>query len=170
MRVFPAVVLVVAVAQAAANYWDAKAPNQQDKDSSWAFSWTDPCNGHESQYTVVTTRMGFQEAELYCQTEFNGHLASPSTESEDNAIRMALFRFPLEEYSFFWFGGIKVEDHWEFANGQLMEYTGWYVSAPAETGGYAAFWSEATYYDWVNFPQDETPIGAMPQWAFICEA
>ena len=29
MRVLPAAVLVVAVAQAAANYWDAKAPNQQ---------------------------------------------------------------------------------------------------------------------------------------------
>jgi len=159
-------VLVVAVAQAAANL--APTQNKQEK-LFWDFSWTNPCTGEESKYSVFTTPMGFHEAELYCQTEFNGHLASPSTEMEDMAIKFALFRFPFGNYSFLWFGGHMVGDHWEFTNGEMMNYTGWHGN-PTDSN-YGSFGPESNNFrDWVSLPQEDTPIGGYPQFPFVCEA
>ena len=177
MRAAAAVLLTLVLAQ-------ASAKNTGKFEIFKQFYRTDPDTGKLTEYTIVLNEVAWDVAEKYCQTEFKGHLAAPSTQAENEFIRNTFYDSikgeDIDKLTMMWFGGFMPTTDWEFTNGEEMTtgayVTGWSTTAP---NGIAAQ-DNPKYADdrylaygghepgvrrgWVRFPQPG------PRWPFICEA
>ena len=173
-----AVLLILVVAQASAKSFEEFGPSDFYK----TFSWTNPDTDKVSKYAISTTRLTWDDAEEYCQTVFNGHLAAPSTQAENDFLKwtFSILVHP-KDIHMMWFGGFRYSTNpnsFYFTNGEETTrkayVAGMSTTAPngiAAQGDpeysdyrYAAYGTKGQDYGWVMFPQPG------PEWPFICEA
>merc|ERR1711915_412424 len=124
----------------------------EEKAPTWSFTWTNPVPGAVSTYYVVEEAQDFFAAETQCNLQFRGHLAAPSTQAENEHIRLKIserFGFYLESGRL-WFGMIK-RANWEFVNGETSHYSNWHPGEPSGDGECAEFHGEYNW-EWNDIP------------------
>ena len=131
---------------------------------SFSFSWQNPETGRNTTYHVILKELDFHAAEKHCYNKFNGHLAAPSSEVENEHLKIKMFEHGAEvfEEMNIWIGAIQVSSKWHFLNGEKWGYENWGLYQPMDGLGECGSLDRSYFWQWSNWTCD------LPQY-FICE-
>ena len=105
---------------------------------NWSFYWENPLSGKTSEYTVVEEKTDYFSAATRCIREFDGQLASLSTETEAEHVKIALLehkQYPTNMGIPFWVGLLKTNSlHWRWINGETYSFEDWSPTGTEPSG------------------------------------
>ena len=139
--------------------WNASNPTAI---TTWSFTWVHPVTDHTSTYHVVEKALDFYAAEDQCSLMYGGHLVAPSTELEDDHMKIQLLNRYGVEFANFIIGLIHDEAGWRYLNGETYLYSDWFKNEPNGGVGASGLVRANKNWQWIDVEVFET------YW-FICE-
>lgn len=113
--------------------------NDSENNSSYGFilevelplTSTDTIQYNNHKYVRYDFPLNWTEAETFCKQQ-GGHLATITSEAENNAIKQLLENAAMDRY---WIGAKRTNDKWAWVSNEDFQYTNWYVNEPNNTLG-----------------------------------
>lgn len=122
-------------------------------------------NGH--YYQVYDTPMTWDEAKAYCES-LGGHLVTITSQEEQELITN--YAKEHGQLPYFYIGGYKQNNSWNWVTGEKFEYTYWAIGEPNGSGEYMQIYNNLRYSDrQYGVWDDTTSINHNKDIGFICE-